>query len=132
MIPVMQHNADECDKLVRYLVGTPATPQVKASYARALQKVPVLFFEDQQKLWNACMKNTWILPHVDAYLGFRHPNHPIRKKIFIMLGVLETQADYTDFFLPSCGSFFDPIFIAGRGIWAVIKIFTGRVITWML
>jgi hypothetical protein len=123
---------DECDILTRYLVGCTATSQLRTSYQRALQNIPVIFNERQCLLWKACMKNPWLLPHVDAWLGFSHHDHPIRKKIFIMLGVLETQPDYSYFFLPSRGSFFQAVAIICRGMWAVIKIVTGRLVTWIV
>jgi len=123
---------DECEILARYLVGRSATQRLRTSYERALQNFPIVFTNEQHLLWEACLKNYWILPHVDAWLGFWDNGHPIRKKIFIMLGVLETQSDYSDFFLPSRGSFFQLIAITITGMWAVTKIFTGRIITWMI
>jgi hypothetical protein len=123
---------DECDILARYLVGKPATPDLRACYQRALQNLPVFFNDKELKLWQTCLKNPWIIPHVDAYLGFSRATHPIRKKIFIMLGLLETQADYSDFFLSSRSSVFMPVAIVLRGTWAIIKIFTGRIVTWII
>jgi hypothetical protein len=105
---------------------------VRESYERALQNIPVIFTEKQELQWDACMKSPWLLPHVDAWLGLTQPDHPIRKKIFIMLGVLETQADYSDLFLPSTASFFQLLAIFCRGVWAVIKIITGRLVTWII
>jgi hypothetical protein len=123
---------DECDILARYLVGKPPTPDLRASYQRALQNLPVVFDDKEMQLWQTCLKNPWIIAHVDAHLGFSCPTHPIRKKIFIMLGLLETQADYCDFFLPLRSSVFMPVAIILRGTWAIIKIFTGRIITWII
>ena len=123
---------DECDILARYLIGRPATPGLRSSYHRALKNIPVHFTEEQQQVWNHCMKRAWMLPHVDAYLGFRHPDHPIRKKIFIMLCMLETQPDYSDLFLPSRGKFCQLVAVMATGISALARIFTGRIIIWML
>ena len=122
----------EADMIVRYLTGRTASPRVRESYGRALQNIPVVFNERQNLQWNRCMKYPWMLPHVDAWLTLTHPDHPIRKKIFIMLGVLETQAEYSDLFLPSAASYFQPLIIACRGLWALVKIITGRFITWII
>ena len=123
---------DEAEIIVRYLVGRPASAGVRESYALALQNVPVSFNEQQKSMWDTCMKHPWLVPHVDAWLAFTHPGHPFRKRIFIMLGVLETQADYSDYFLPSTASFFQPVAILFRGVWAITKILTGRLVTWII
>lgn len=128
----MAHKRSEEEIIVRYLVGKQATPRVVASYRYALQNIAVDFSNEQQRLWNLCMKRPWLIPHVDAWLGFRQPDHPVRKKIFIMLGVLETQPDYSEFFLPSRHSFIYLLNICVASIWAIIKIGTGRMITWMI
>ena len=122
----------EVDILVRYLLGKAATPRIAASYQQALQHVEVVFSKEEQRLWDLCIDRPWIIPHVDAWLGFRHPGHPIRKKIFIMLGILEMQPEYSYFFLPSRHSFLYLLNIAFTSIWAIIKIGTGRMITWMI
>ena len=122
----------EVDILVRYLVGKAATPRVAVSYEHALQHVEVVFSKEEQRLWELCIDRPWIIPHVDAWLGFRYPGHPVRKKIFIMLSILETQPEYSDFFLPSRHSFIYLLNIGLTSIWAITKIGTGRVITWMI
>ena len=130
---MMTYNrSDEVETITQYLVSRPASPRVRESYERALQNIPVIFTEQQKSQWEACMKNPWLLPHVDAWLAFTQRDHPIRKKIFIMLGVLETQADYSDLFLPSRTSFLQPLTIAFSVIWAVTKIITGRLVTWII
>ena len=124
--------SDEAEIIAQYLVGRPASLGARESYERALQNIPVIFTEKQKLQWDACMKNSWLLPHVDAWLALTQPDHPIRKKIFIMLGVLETQADYSDLFLPSTTPFFQLLVIFCRGMWAVTKIITGRLVTWII
>ena len=125
-------SVDECDVLVHYLFGIPPTPRARASYYRALQNMPITFSDKQQSLWESCLKKNWLLAYVDAYLGFTQPTHPIRQKIFIMLAVLETQPEFSSFFLPKRGSFFDFVVVMAKGIHAVMKIFIGRVVTWLI
>ena len=123
---------NECDTLVRYLVRLPATRNARAAYDRAAQIASVNFTGKQKLLWEACLRNNRLLPFVDAYLAFSQPGHPIRKKIFIMLAVLETQPEYSRFFLPSTASFFKPVLIVIKLTFAVIKIPIGRVLTWFI
>ena len=126
------NRSDEAEIITQYLVGRQASLRAMESYEHALENIPIMFTGKQKSQWHACMKNPWLLPHVDAWLALTQPDHPIRKKIFIMLGVLETQPDYCDFFLPSTASYFHPLIIFCRGIWAIIKIITGRLVTWII
>jgi hypothetical protein len=123
---------DECDVLVRYLVKVPPSTGIRNLYYHTLQNFPIVFSEKQQRLWHVCLKKKWQLPYVDAYLAFKEPDHPIRKKIFIVTALLETQPEYSSFFLPSKGSFFEPALLLFRVIYALIKIGIGRVVLWII
>lgn len=123
---------DECDVLSHYLVNAPPTKRAKTAYYRALQNVSPAFSPEQQTLFEKCMKREWLLPYVDAYLGSREPHHPIRKKIFIMLAVLETQPGYSSHFLPSKSSFLKVLsVVVTRGIISILKLVIGRIVIWI-
>src|SRR5581483_4402613 len=94
------HIEQEATFLALYLTQKAPTPQVVALYQQARQTIPVDFTPKQQKLWNFCTKNNWALKFVDAALALGDNYHPVRKRIFIMLAILETQPAYNDCFLP--------------------------------
>ena|SRR5690349_797067 len=123
---------DDADLMVRYLVGEPASANVIALYHRITQNFPEILSSKDRKLWNTCLHHPWLLPHIDAWLGFRAPNHPIRRKLFVMLCVLEMQPDYSKFFLPSHYSFLHLFRFGFTCLWAIVKIITGRLITWII
>jgi hypothetical protein len=127
-----RNQKDESEIIVQYLVGIAATPRLNASYHLALQNIPVSFSAKEKKLWDACLSHPWMLPHVDAWLGFNYPDHPIRKKLFIMLGLLETQPEYCNFFIPSRYSFLHLFAVGFTCVWALFKIVAGRLITWII
>jgi hypothetical protein len=118
--------------LSSYLTNRPPTPEVLVLYDQALKKLPVEFNSKQIRLWNFCIKHAWALKFVDAALSLTDPFHPVRKRIFIMLAILETQPTYNDCFLPQKRSFLYTFYVLFRMVNAVLKTVIGKVLLWFI
>jgi len=118
--------------LSSYLTNRQPTPEVLMLYDQALRKLPVDSNSKEIKLWEFCIKHTWALKFVDAALGFTDPYHPVRKRIFIMLAILETQPAYNDCFLPQKRSFLYIFYVLFYMVNAVVKTVIGKVLLWFI
>ncbi|HUQ67088.1 MAG TPA: hypothetical protein VM101_13085 [Flavitalea sp.] len=124
---------EECVAMVKYLTGIEPDHKLIDVYQYASKKIPVALSVTDEKLWKACVKHTWLIPYIDAYLGFSQPTHPIRKKLFMVLALLETQPEYHQFFLTSGTSRLKAFFIvAAVSVSSVIKIIIGRILLWII
>jgi len=68
----------------------------------------------------------WSLPYLDAVCGLFHPHCLLRKKILLMVAILEASPRYTSYFLPEAVSF--PRFLIsmmGYGLKSMVKVFFG-------
>jgi hypothetical protein len=123
----------ECSLMVRYLLGVPADHNIKVAYTAASQKVHIHFSDKEYNLWKACLKYKWLLPYIDAYLGVSRPTHPIRRKLFTVFALLETQPGYHTFFLPSEVSRIRVLVtVITSTVSSVIKMIIGRILIWII
>ena len=117
---------------MRYLVNQPAIPEAIQLYTAALTHHAIDLTNRQKKIWQFCLRNTWALPPVDAALAFDEKYSPVRKKIYIMLAILETQPAYNDHFLPRKRAAFFSILIFCRLLMAGWRCIAGKVIIWLI
>lgn len=122
----------EASMLVKYLTGRPASPQVALLYAAAVQKTR--FNEDarHRRIWQWCLQHPWSLKYLDAALAWPQRYHILRKRIYIMLAILETQASYSDRFLPRPRSPWYAIVILFSVMRAFINMIAGKILLWFI
>jgi hypothetical protein len=118
--------------MVNYLINRKPSAALCTAYHCALEKIRIDFSSTEKKLWIACQQRRWILPYVDAYLAFRHSSHPIRRKLFVMLALLETQPDYHEFFLPDSHSYIQLPIVLFKSLWSILKIGLGKLVLWII
>ncbi len=82
-----------------YIIGKEINDVVKLRYIQSLKAAPLEGSPDEIKLIQHCLNNKWKLPYYDAALGLKNPTHLLKQKLLRMFAILETQPDYTDFFL---------------------------------
>jgi len=90
----------EADALSRYLVGTPVSDEVKEQYWRALEHIGADHNDRESKVWRYMLSGQAVMRCVDAGLALASPTSALRKRIFIMLAILETEPSHADHFLP--------------------------------
>lgn len=90
----------EAEILSHYLIGESSSEKEKQLYADAQEKLDVVLSSSEKKLWNFLMRNGWAIPLADAALAVKNPSSSIRRKIFIMLAILEASPNHCNYFLP--------------------------------
>lgn len=122
----------ECDVLVSYLINQTATDNIVNEYRYAINSLVIVFSPSEQKAWNQCTRRRWMLPYVDAYFAIYKPSHPFRKKLLLMLAILETQPEYVKFFIPTTSSRFNIFMTTIRAVASVMKAPIGRILLWTI
>jgi len=96
----------EAEQLCKYLINKPSSPEIKAAYRQAVVKQGVYFNPEELALWRKMMTSGFMLRIIDSGLALIKPTSILRKRIFIMLCILETDKHYTKYFLPVKRSIF--------------------------
>lgn len=127
----MQTNR-EAELICRYLVNKPLSAHAAVLYARASELHPVKLSSGEKKIWKRCLRYPFLIAFVDAALAFQDSASGIRKKLFLMLSVLESLPEYQDDFLPKSRGPFYLIYLLFKGCFAVLKLVTGQILLWIL
>ena len=98
----------EADLLGRYLISISPNNRVKVLYAKAMSTINIQMDPVDQRLWNMIMHYPFTLRIIDSGLAVIRPNSGVRRKIYIMLAILETSPEYCDYFLPRL---FGPLYV---------------------
>ena len=96
----------EAEQITNYLLSVPVLESEKNNYLDAMQKLNIQFSEYENALWKSMMKSKGRMASIDAGLALKEPNNQVRRKIFIMLAILEASPNYTSYFLSKNYSFF--------------------------
>ena len=99
-------SAREPQILSKYLIGKECTEEIATYYAEALSKHNAILNDSEQKTWDRMLWSGFYLKLVDSGLAISNPQSSLRKRIFIMLTLLEVSPLYTEFFLPQERTFF--------------------------
>jgi hypothetical protein len=126
------HCEQEAILLTKYLAKKSPLPEVIKLYEKALQAIPFQFSEKDERIWNFCMHHSWSLGLIDAGLAFGQTYHPVRKRIYIMLAILETQPAYSDCFLPKERSVMYNFYIFFCLVKAAFKMVVGKILLWFI
>ena len=89
----------ECRLYARYLVGRDATPEVVQRYCRASETM----FESESSgslIVEFVRQNPWALPFLDAACGLLHSDDMLRKKLLLLMAILEATPTFVEYFLP--------------------------------
>ena len=106
--------------ITNYLIGKPCTDELVNRYVQANIKQGIQLDPEEEKLWKFAMKGVYWLSGIDSGLALVQPKSQIRRKIFVMLAILEASVDYCDDFLPQTKSKVQVLFLlAVQGIKAV-------------
>ena len=95
----------ECQLITRYLVDKAPSQEFISSYIMgnsSLFSDPPL--EEDLSILSFIRQFEWVLPFLDAACGILRPRSLLRKKILLMVAILEASPHYTDHFLPEAVS----------------------------
>ncbi len=91
----------EVMSFTRYLLGRPATSRLIARYEHALEKLelalPATRFED--RLLRVGALHPLTAEMLDTACAFRAKESLLRKRLFVLAGLLETEPSYAERFL---------------------------------
>ncbi len=90
----------EAQNLSVYLCGRPCSDELAMRYSLAIGQQQIQLSEKDQKLWDLAMKNTFFLAAIDSGLALTNSKSQIRRKVFLMLAILEASVEFCDEFIP--------------------------------
>jgi hypothetical protein len=116
----------EAQIFARYLIKRQPTSGVIKLYERGVsQNKPGA---SDEKLLAFLRRHPRLTGLVDAGLVFYRPHSEVRRRIYVMLAILESSPEYHDSFLPAKRSPFYLFFVAYSGLRAIIKSLCGLVL----
>ena len=96
----------EAQVLSKYLVGRECSSVIAQRYQDAANKLNAVLNDSEQKSWDKMLSSPFYLKLIDSGLAITNPQSSLRKRIFIMLAILEASPDFTQSFLPQERSIF--------------------------
>ena len=90
----------EADRMALYLVGKPAGEREKRIYADAMQKLGQELSPAEAALWRSMLASGRRMAWADSGLALVRPSSPLRRRLLVMLAILEASPDFADCFLP--------------------------------
>jgi hypothetical protein len=115
----------ESQALSKYLIGQPCPPQITERYAEAVNKLYAALTAGEQKTWDKMMAYGFYLKLIDSGLAIVNPQSALRKRIFIMLTLLEATPDFTAYFLPQQRSIFYLVVLGCRMSFSALYMICG-------
>jgi len=122
---LLEESKIEASKITNYLLSVEVGNKEAVLYAEALNKLNIILEDEDEKIFKMMLNKKWKMASIDAILAFKKPQSNIRRKIFIMLSILEASPNYTSYFLSKDFSFFDYIKICCVGIRSIIRVLIG-------
>jgi hypothetical protein len=111
-----------------YLTGTRPSSDIIERYVHACEKLNLSFEGKDEKYTQVVLRRPFLLPFVDAALAPQPKKTYLRKKIWVMLAILETTTAYYPVFTSKNYSFAGWILIFYKGVRSVIKFLIGTII----
>ena len=96
----------EAQILSRYLIGKDCSAAVAADFALAIDKLNINLTEAETNAYRKMLASGFVMRSVDSALALTKSPSLIRKRIFVMLALLECTTENTSYFLPQPRSIF--------------------------
>ena len=91
---------DEAALLARYVAGIEATPVVAVRYARACEvRLAAPPHPREAAVLAFARRHPWALPLLDAAAGLLRPQSLLRRKLILMLAIVETMPEHAAMFV---------------------------------
>jgi hypothetical protein len=113
----------------KYLLGGKAPDEkVIVLYLRAIEIKQLNLNDKENRIWNFMLKNQWSIVYIDSALALFDPQSVIRKRLLVMLAILETMPEYSHLFLSRNRTFLYHFYILWVGLRAGFKALAGMII----
>lgn len=96
----------EAQVLSRYLIGKNCSAAIAADYAAAVSKLNITLTDTEANAYRKMLASGFVMRSVDSALALTKSQSLIRKRIFVMLALLECTTENTRYFLPQPRSIF--------------------------
>jgi hypothetical protein len=111
----------EAKQFARYLVGQEPDRQIISRYVTAMQHNAPAVSAGDVALLQFVRRHPWSLGAIEAGLALRRPYSEVRRRLYVLLAILESSPHHTTDFLPQDRSPFYVVVIALVGVRAVCK-----------
>lgn len=90
---------EDAELVAHYLLGLPPGATSKQLYQKEISKPSYQFTTHEERIWNVAMKHSWLLPYIDAGLAITNKFSPLRRRIYAMFAILETETALAERFI---------------------------------
>jgi hypothetical protein len=122
----------EVSVFAQYYLGLPASSTITERYRTYLDLYPVNISLRDERLVQFAIKYPWLIRFLDAGLAILSPHSELRRRLYIMFALLESDKTYASLFLSKKRAGWYVVRIIGTGINAVIKTVLGIVLVKMV
>lgn len=124
--------ARECRLFAAYLIGEAPPEEIIARYTQANQAL-LPDSSDSGRVVDFVSRHPWALPFLDAACGLLRGDDLLRKKLLVLLAILEATPRYADRFLPPPARGIVPLAaeVGWSGVVATVKCAVG-ILLWPL
>ncbi|MEO7978673.1 hypothetical protein [Flavobacterium sp.] len=111
----------EAEILSNYLLKNCFDATIPERYKLSLEKLAIEKISNPKELFicNKAIQSAFLLPYLDAGFAWLNSDHLIRKKMIVMLSIIETTPQYTSKFMSENDIKFPFIKLVGLGIKSV-------------
>ena len=110
---------NELDNIIFYLTGAKPVEDLSVNYKQLTHQHPTELNQQGQQLWFKMNHHPFYMRFIDGYLALTQPYHPVRKKIYLGLTLIEATPAYAHLFLPKKYNLFSFIQLGLKGCRAV-------------
>ena len=91
---------NEAQILSQYLIGKNCSGEVAENFSSAVEKLNIELNEAQTKTYQQMLNSQFLLRSIDSGMALVKSQSIIRKRIFVLLALLECTKENTAYFLP--------------------------------
>jgi len=84
--------------------------------------------EQQMLIWKRMLQSAFVMCSLDGGLALLHPTSALRKRIFIMISLLETEPALAHHFLPQNRGIGYLLWLMVKMVWAILTAIVGVVL----
>ena len=119
----------EVSIIFEYLQGNAVfNPLVNKLYSAAIDKPSNTISARDAKLLNMVQHHPWTLKFIDSGLAIIYPSSEVRRRVFIMISILESMPEYSEDFLPKERSIWYVAAVSYSIFSALVKALLGSII----
>jgi len=125
---IQNQGLEEAKIFGKYLIGMNINAAACDLYCQAIESRKLISDVKEKKIEIFIKRFPFWIACIDAVLAMTNKQSSFRKKLLVMLAVLESLPEYSSFFLPKKYSFFSFYKIFAVGVRSVLRFIIGYII----